>query len=200
MRALRRRARGAAIISFSLGVEFGRCVVGMLSRRRAASFVYGRKVRLYCNVCIVIDGPSVRLSTMLPFLGRVWDEDGLLGTDKDALWQAIHLNRLLEQTSVAMLPSKYAACSLRPRRENTTLERPSMPSTRREWRFMQPQNMKLTAIISHSGPEATPFAGNTPTQQCKQPIPLMRIIVKALPREPLDTSLPDVRKQSDVLL
>lgn len=75
-----------------------------------------------------------------------------------------------------------------------------MPSTRREWRFMQPQNMKLTAIISHSGPEATPFAGNTPTQQCKQPIPLMRIIVKALPREPLDTSLPDVRKQSDVLL
>lgn len=106
----------------------------------------------------------------------------------------------LEQTSVAMLPSKYAACSLRPRRENTTLERPSRPSTRREWRFMQPQNMKLTAIISHSGTEATPFAGNTPTQQCKQPIPLMRIIVKALPREPLDTSLPDVRKQSDVLL
>lgn len=65
---------------------------------------------------------------------------------------------------------------------------------------MQPQNMKLTAIISHSGPEATPFEGNTPTQQCKQPIPLMRIIVKALPQEPLDTSLPDVRKQSDVLL
>lgn len=97
MRALRRRARGAAIISFSLGVEFGRCVVGMLSRRRTASFVYGRKVRLYCNVYItlVIDGPSVRLSTMLPFLGRVWDEDGLLGTDKDALWQAIHVNRLL---------------------------------------------------------------------------------------------------------
>lgn len=60
-----------------------------------ASFVYGRKVRLYCNVCIVIDGPSVRLSTMLPFLGRIWDEDGLLGTDKDALWQAIHVNRLL---------------------------------------------------------------------------------------------------------
>lgn len=95
MRALRRRARGAAIISFSLGVEFGRCVVGMLSRRRTASFVYGRKVRLYCNVCIVIDGPSVRLSTMLQFLGRVWDEDGLLGIDKDALWQAIHVNRLL---------------------------------------------------------------------------------------------------------
>lgn len=67
-----------------------------------------------------------------------------------------------EQTSVAMLPSKYAASSLRPRRENTTLERPSRPSRRREWRFMQPQNMKLTAIIPIPAPKQPPLQAILP--------------------------------------